>query len=692
MPMLNWILSIAIMFFAFAQTSAQQPVRPSSDATVYEDSEAIAGRFGPPLAAKGSAILTQGAMDVACNDGWIYVLSRGRLCTFRTDGELASTPIGELQGLGNTRQIEIAGDLAAITSREDGLWLVDITDPAQPLLLSHYDTIELATGIALGPSLAMVACRQYGLELIDISDPRCPRHVSTFRTGEAQSVYYHDGLAYIGDWAPREVVVCDVRNPWRPALVSRLPLDGFGDGVFVRENLCFAATGHHSRAMRQRDPGDAEYGRGHGLEIFDVSDPKEPRFVARTKLPRLYSLGLDMWDVQVSGDFAVVGDTHNGLYVFDIRDPAHPVAAGYHRLPAAGSEKLPDAVGGFAIGRDTIYVAGARTGLHTLALPGIEPVPARALERGMFADSSPAAIEPPAFVAYRPEGQVHDVAVDEASGEIWVAAGTGGLHRVRLGDDNSGKQVAATEGVAFSVDIRDDLVALGEGTAGLSLWRVGNDGAELLGRYQSSVGGIGQIRISSDKQYAIVHAGPNVLEILDIRTPSQPRRVLSDVHTGLFYRTPFSHGFLPDGRFGCLWHVSGLFVFDLQGPAGPRFSGWSVPRRMDLGNGAAVCGERLLVVGNGGYSLLDPGQTEIADRDVVRLPGVDLRGKPSVFGDTLYLAQRWRGRIVAVDIADPEHPRLRWSLEIEGNPGVVKELSRQAIIPGGYDGVLVRPR
>ncbi|MCL4194033.1 MAG: hypothetical protein KJZ87_20015 [Thermoguttaceae bacterium] len=113
---------------------------------------------------------------------------------------------------------------------------------------------------------------------------------------------------------------------------------------------------------------------------------------------------------------------------------------------------------------------------------------------------------------------------------------------------------------------------------------------------------------------------------------------------------------------------------------------------MDLGDGAAVCGERLLVVGNGGYTLLDPGQTEIADHDIVRLPGVDLRGKPSIFGDTLYLAQRWRGRIVAVDIADPEHPRLRWTLEIEGNPGVVKELSGQAIIPGGCDGVLVRPR
>lgn len=61
-------------------------------------------------------------------------------------------------------------------------------------------------------------------------------------------------------------------------------------------------------------------------------------------------------------------------------------------------------------------------------------------------------------------------------------------------------------------------------------------------------------------------------------------------------------------------------------------------------------------------------------------------------GPSLAMAACRQYGLELIDIADPEHPRLRWTLEIEGNPGVVKELSGQAIIPGGCDGVLVRPR
>jgi hypothetical protein len=666
---------------------------PSNEhATVQEPSAAFGDRFGTQLAADGPPILTQGAMDVAWKDGWIYVLSRGKLCVYRAGNELA--PAGELSALGNTRQIEIAGNLAAITSREDGLWLVDIADPEKPTLLSHYDTIELATGIALADNLALVACRQYGLELIDVSQPRRPRHLSTFRTGEAQSVFLKDGLAYIGDWAPREVVVCDVHNPGRPVSVSHIPLDGFGDGVFVRQAVCFAATGHHGRQMQRRDPDDPAYGRGHGLEIFDVSDPKEPRLLSRTKLPQLYSRGYDMWSVQVSGDFAVVSDTHNGVYVFDIRDLAHPVPVGYHRLPRRAPDELPDAVGGLAIGRGCIYVAGARTGLHTVAVPGIEPIPRLPLEQiAVPASLPPVALPAFASVVYDPEGQVHEVAVDEQAGEAWIAAGTAGLHSLRPDEAGSGRQAASTSGVTFSVDLQGDLVATGEGLAGLSLWRRRSGEVELLGRYQSTAGGIGQVKISPDMRYVLVHAGSNTLEILDIRSPGRPKRVLDDQRPGLFYRTPFSHGFLPGGQFACIWHASGVFVFDLAGNMGPKYSGWNVPSESltnTIANGAAVWNGRFVVTCGGGYAVLVPGQTEISKSlHQVRLSGVDLTGKPSVFGNTLYVAHRWKGKLAAVDIADPDHPRLRWSLQIEGNPGPVQQLHGKAIIPAGYDGVIV---
>jgi hypothetical protein len=675
-----------------AARRAPSPPPQTAHATVSEPSAMLVGRYGPLLTEAAPAIPAEGCMDAAWHNGLLYVISRDRLCVFRPGPGATLTPVGELGGLGSTRQIELFGHLAGVTAREDGLWLIDVSNPARPQLLSHYDTIELATGIAMSDHVALVACRQYGIEQIDISDPRRPRHLSTFRTGEAQSVFLQEGLAYIGDWGTRELVICDLHNPWRPAPVAHLALDGFGDGVFVRGKTCFAATGHHSRNMRQRLPTDPAYGLGHGLEIIDVSNPQQPKLIARAKLPRLYRQSYDMWDVQVSGNLAVVGDTHNGIYVFDIRDLAHPVPVGYHRLPVCGREQLPDAVGGFAIGPDCLYVAGAQSGLHTLALPGIRPIPATTERLDVPATRPADELKAPARVAYRPAGQVHEVAVDPATGDVWVAAGTAGLHHLRLDSPGSGKRVAATQGVVFSVDARGGLVAAGEGMAGLSLWRPTAGSLELLGRYRSPRGGIGQVCIAPDKQYAVVHAGPNVLEIVDIRTPQEPNRVLDDQHIGLFYRTPFSHGFLPDGRFGVLWHASGMYIFTVSGEPGPRYAGWTIPGAVNFAGGMAACGDRFLVTTNGGYALLADGQTTVAaDRDLVRIARHRLEGKPSVFGTTLYVAQRWKGIVEAVDIAVPRQPKLRWSLTVEGNPGPVEELAGQAVIPAGYEGVIVRP-
>ena len=78
--------------------------------------------------------------------------------------------------------------IAYVTARQDGLWLVDVSAPARPALISHYDTVEMATGIWVSGGFGLLATRCYGVEIVDVSDPRHVRHVSTLKTGEAQFV------------------------------------------------------------------------------------------------------------------------------------------------------------------------------------------------------------------------------------------------------------------------------------------------------------------------------------------------------------------------------------------------------------------------------------------------------------------------------------------------------------------------
>jgi hypothetical protein len=222
-------------------------------------------------------------MDAAVVGSTLYVIGQGKLHVADISEPASPKVVGKLTHLGNTRQIVVKDGITCITAREDGLFIVDVRRPEKPGLLCHDDTIELATGIAVSGDVAFVACRHYGVELVDVSNPRKPAHLSTVRTGEAQSVVARDGILYAGVWGSRELIVCDVKNPRKPFIIARAPLDGYGDGVDVRGKHCYVATGHHSREMPRAREGDPGYGHGHGLEIFDISNPAKPVFVSRIK-------------------------------------------------------------------------------------------------------------------------------------------------------------------------------------------------------------------------------------------------------------------------------------------------------------------------------------------------------------------------------------------------------------------------
>ena len=134
-------------------------------------------------------------MDVKAHAGRIYAIQRacddhtGRLCVLNEKTELLAVH----EGLGFTRQIEMVGNVAVVSAREDGLWLFDVSE-IEPRLLCHYRTVEFATGVALYGNLALISCRHYGVEILDISDPTSPRYVGLVRVGEVQSATVSDGI------------------------------------------------------------------------------------------------------------------------------------------------------------------------------------------------------------------------------------------------------------------------------------------------------------------------------------------------------------------------------------------------------------------------------------------------------------------------------------------------------------------
>ena len=309
---------------------------------------------------------------------YLYAVLDGKLCTYDVSKPLAPTLVSQVAAAGN-RQMVSSGKRLYLSCRSRGVQIFSLDEPAHPTEISHFYPSELATGLTVSGDVLAVTLRIYGVEFFDVSNPAKVRPLGLLRTGEAQSAaFFGSGRIAIGDWGSMQVVIGDVSDLCRPSILSRLKLDGLGDGVWVQGNWLYAATGMNAA----KDKPQWE-GRGHGLEIFDISDVSHLRQVGAVKFAVNPKAFPDWWSVKVSGNTAFVSDTGNGVYVVDVTDKSHPVILDNITLPQDSSSQI-------AVGNGVVYVSGHNGGLYLfrhekakmvspeeadIRIPAVDPVP-----------------------------------------------------------------------------------------------------------------------------------------------------------------------------------------------------------------------------------------------------------------------------------------------------------------------------
>lgn len=642
-----------------------------------------------PLVADAGIGRTQ---DVVVEGNLAYTIGASQLRILDVTRPRNPIVLGTLGNLGSVRQIVVDEGIVFISARQDGLFVVDATDPAKPVLIKHYDTIEFATGLALSGDVLLVACRHYGVELVDVSDPSQPRHLSIVRTGEAQSVTVRDHYAYVGVWAAAEVVTVDLQDPRNPEIVARAKLKGYGDGVSVSGDYLYASTGHHRKDQPRKNPDDPGFGAGHGLEIFDLTDPAEPTWISRTEFPRLYEIGNDTWRVIADGSLVYAVDTYNGIFVLDASDPLSPEFLGHHQLPQGKNGRPFGFVGGLALVDQHVLMAGGDTDLHILDFPRARPLPSVA--------GTPPKIGPrpeptpnPAFRLYQPGQQVHGVDFLEDDRAV-VACGEGGAHVVQLWPEITPLSVFETEGFATDVAVNGDLVFLAQSAGGLSICQLPKDSDQLkqIGHYASPPDAIRQVEVPGDGRFVLLQVGASSFHILDVENPTQPKLVLKDSRHGLLYGDQMMRGLVEDRYTTVFWHVSGTHWYDLKADP-PAFTGDIYPERLGSPNGQVAFGRQSLVTTRGGYVLLDRKESRsIEEVGIIKyVPGSPHMGVPLLDGNLLYCARRASGEVTITDISDPRNPRLLERFPTPGNPCRPLVKNGYLILPDGYHGLMIRP-
>ncbi len=190
----------------------------------------------------GSLSLREEALDVQSRGGYLYVLHHEGLRVFSGVSPETMVAISDLRLTGRPQSFEFLSSTAImISSRDQGLSVVDIESPEEPKVLSgltlprHLQS-SVTRDMLVDGSRLYVSWGMGGVQIFDISTPLHPALIQVVETpGHARRMALHDGLLLV---AVRNsgLFVIDVEDPAQALPVGLLPVPLRIDQMAVAED------------------------------------------------------------------------------------------------------------------------------------------------------------------------------------------------------------------------------------------------------------------------------------------------------------------------------------------------------------------------------------------------------------------------------------------------------------------------
>lgn len=230
---------------------------------------------------------------------------------------------------GDSRAVVAGGNYAYIAARDSGVFVVDVTDAANPVKIKTIQTAR-ARGVAINGTNLYVAASDSGMGVIDISDPLNAKIVSyTGSSVYGENVSVVGNIAGLTDYS--QITFYDVTVPSAPVKKG-------STGSLKTGNEGFAISGNFAYVPD-----------GDSLKIFNITDLNTPILTSKIKT------GGYGYMAAVAGNYCYVASEATGVRAINISNPSVPVEDGYY-------DGVPQSRGLFADGR-YIYVAEKVDGL-----------------------------------------------------------------------------------------------------------------------------------------------------------------------------------------------------------------------------------------------------------------------------------------------------------------------------------------
>lgn len=579
------------------------------------------------------------------------------------------------------KDMDVLGDRAYLATGVQGMVVVDISDPVQPVILNTFDTSGVVQDVAVdGGVLAYLADGTNGLLVLDITDLNVVEPIGSYdQFLNANQVALNEGALYVSDRdSSLNVVDADVNLVTR-SLTSTEKQLGIAQDVAIGGSLAYVAYA------------------GQGLRVIDFTKPNAPWEVTA------YSSPGEARAVTVSGDFIYLADGSAGLQVLFLESADAETV----KVVEISAVDTPGETFSVAVSGQVLYLADGFGGMRVISV--VDPTqpeslgwidtPGDALDVALLGDFAYIAdgtsglriiniqdgTNPVEVGTYDTPGEARAVELKEIPGspgkiQAYVADGEGGLRVIDVSDPMNPQELGSftVYKSVFDLNIAGDLVYLAAGDLGMRIVNV-SDPAVIgeVGAYDTP----GEAKaLDLSEQYTFIADSKRGLRIVDITNPVEPLEVG-------FYDIPrMVRGVEVEANYAYLTGVeNGFRIADVSDPHHLRQVGY-----YDQGGviaDMAIQGNKTYLANDAGLQIVEVGDA----KNPVALGSLELQGRGTsifVINNLAYVTSSEFGLHIA-DVSDPMAIR---SLGMYDTPGVAQDIyvvGNYAYIADGEAGLVI---
>ncbi len=511
--------------------------------------------------------------------------------------QISATPL-----LGSvTTDLIFVDNVLYVIGKEGLLTLIDVSDPAYPVILGTNESLGYPESIALYNNYAIVASGGAGLRIIDLSNTAALREVSYIYTnGYAYDIQIVDTLAYIA-CGEAGLSIFDLSNPLAPKEIGNTNTPGIAQAVEVVGMTAFLAD------------------NWTGLRIIDVSNPEKPRELGHYDTPG------QAIDITISGSHAFVADAFKGICMIDISNIAAP-----YELKVYDSGSPVQHVNRVIYGDGVVFLADDEKGFGIVDFSA----PGNPIVKGF----------------YLPLSYAEGITVQDHY--AYVASGYGGLQVIDISNPEQPLLTASSPTTNFATRITTkdsyayiaNLLSKETQLAGITIFDISVPENPIeISHFMADRGPPRDLAVQDSIAYFPNEWG---MQLVDISNPYAPFEVAT-LQMEAVYEMNTTVGIDVAYPFAYVVQDSGLTVVDVSDPANLNIVG-SFPRHhwpLDV----TINGNVAYYLDGGLFSLDITNPAEPTQLDYAEAGGLRL----SIDQNVAYIASYPQKEVIAVDISDP---------------------------------------